>query len=115
MFVWRGWGIVVVLITFLCSLVAELITRGLAGRGYWETHSYPLAMALLGAAAVIWWADARLYARQEKRTLVDEKTGERFNVAPRHELFFVRMKWWSLVCAGGGMAVLLMNWVPGFK
>ena len=37
MFVWRGWGIVVVLITFLCSLVAELTTRGLAGRGYWET------------------------------------------------------------------------------
>jgi hypothetical protein len=115
MFVWRGWGIVVVLITFLCSLAAELITRGLAGRGYWETHSYPLAMALLGAAAVIWWTDARLYARQETRTLVDEKTGERLNFAPRHELFFIRMKWWSLVCAGGGIAVLLMNWAPGAK
>jgi len=25
------------------------------------------------------------------------------------------MKWWSLVCAGGGIAVLLMNWTPGFK
>lgn len=115
MFVWRGWGILVVLITFLCSLAAELITRGLVGRGYWETHSYPLAMALLGAAAVIWLADARLYARQETRTLVDEKTGERVHVAPRHELFFIRMKWWSLVCAGGGMAVLLMNWAPGFE
>ena len=115
MFVWRGWGIVVVFIAFLCSLVAELITRGLAGRGYWETHSYPLAMALLGAAALIWWADGRLYARGDKRTLVDEKTGERVTLAPRHELFFVRMKWWSLVCAGVAMAVLLMNWVPGFK
>ena len=27
MFVWRGWGIVVVLITFLCSRAAELITE----------------------------------------------------------------------------------------
>jgi len=115
MFVWRGWGIAVVLITFLCSLAAELITRGLAGRGYWETHSYPLATALLAAGAVIWWADARLYSRQRKRTLVDEKTGERIDFAARHEFFFVRMRWWSLVCAGAGLAVLIMNWVPGFK
>ena len=45
MFVWRGWGIAVVLIMFLGSLAAELITRSLAGLGYWETHSYPLAMS----------------------------------------------------------------------
>lgn len=115
MFVWRGWGILVIPITFLFSLVAELITRGLAGRGYWETHSYPLATALLGAAAVIWWTDARLYSRKEKRTLVEEKTGERFNLAPRHDFFFIRMKWWSVVCAGFGIGMLLMNWIPGFK
>src|ERR1044072_2797579 len=115
MFVWRGWGILVVVIPLLCSLLAELITRGLADRGYWETHSYPLAMALLGAAVVIWAGDALLYSRKEKRTLVDEKTGERFNFSPRHEFFFVRMKWWSLVCAGVGIAALLMNWVPGVK
>jgi hypothetical protein len=114
MFVWRGWGIAVVLIVFLCSLAAELITRRLAGLGYWETHSYPFAMALLAAGAVIWWADSRLYSRQH-RTLVDEKTGERINFAPHHELFFVRMRWWSLVCAGAGVALLIMNWVPGFK
>ena len=115
MFVWRGGDILVVLITFLCSLAAELITRGLAGGGYWETHSYPLAMALLASAAVIWWADALLYARQAKRILVDEKTRERFNFAPRHEFFFIRMKWWSLVCAGVGIAVHVMNWAPGFE
>jgi hypothetical protein len=55
--IWRGRGFLVPLIAFLCSLGAELIAKSLGGEGYWETHTYPLSMALLVAAGLIWGAD----------------------------------------------------------
>jgi hypothetical protein len=113
MLIWRGWGFLVPLITFLCSLAAELVTNGLGGEGYWKNHSYPLSIALLCAGGMIWWADAILATRYHERRLVDDKTGERVILVPRHDFFFVRVKWWGLVCAGFAVAVLLMNAVPG--
>ena len=114
MLVWRGWGFLVPLITFLCSLTVELVTDGLGGEGYWKNHSFPLSIALLSAGGAIWWADAILTARYRERSLVDDKTGERFILAPRHDFFFIRIKWWSLICAGFAVAVLIANAVPRF-
>jgi len=111
MIVWRGWGIVVPVIVFLCALFAQMIANSLGGSEYWEQHSYPLSMALLVAGGLVWLADLYFY-RNPGRTMVDEKTGERFLVAPRHDFFFLRLRWWSLVCLGFAVAILVMNWAP---
>jgi hypothetical protein len=114
MFIWRGRGFLVPPIAFLCSLGAELIAKSLGGEGYWETHSYPLSMALLVAAGLIWGADLYLF-RNPGRILRDEQTGDRFLFVPKHDLFFLRMRWWSLVCVGFAIAIFVANWTPGFK
>jgi hypothetical protein len=109
MFIWRGRGFLVPPIAFLCSLGAELIAKSLGGEGYWETHSYPLSMALLVAAGLIWGADLYLF-RNPGRILRDEQTGDRFLFVPKHDLFFLRMRWWSLVCVA---LLLRFLWLTG--
>jgi hypothetical protein len=106
--VWRGWGIVVPVVVFLSALFVQMISTKLAGDGYWEHHSYPLSMALLIAGGLIWLADRFLY-RNPGRITVDEKTGERFRWITRHDFFFVRLRWWSLVCLGAAVVVLILK------
>jgi hypothetical protein len=81
MFIWRGWGFLVPLIAFLCSLSAQLIAKNLGGEGYWETHSFPLSMALLVAGGLIWAIELYLF-RNPGRILRDEETGERVSLVP---------------------------------
>jgi hypothetical protein len=106
MFIWRGAGILVPVIAFACSLIGELLTRNLGGNEYWDTHSYPLSMALLVAGGLIWATDSYLF-RHPGRILRDEQTGERVLLAPKHDFFFMRMRWWTLVCIGFAIAILL--------
>jgi len=62
MFIWRGAGILVPVIAFVCSLLAELITRDLSGgKEYWDTHSTPFSLAMLVAGGLIWAMDSYLY------------------------------------------------------
>ena len=115
MFIWRGWGFLVPLIAFLCTLSGELIAKILGGEGYWETHSYPLSMALLVAGGLIWGTDLYLFRNPAGRVLRDEQTGERVLFVRKHDFFFLRMRWWSLVCVGFAIAIFVANWTPGFK
>ena len=102
MIVWRGWGILVLVISFACALSGELIAKSFGGDDYWDTHRYPLSAALLVASGLIWVADFYLY-RNPGRMLRDEQTGERVLFKRTHDLFYIRMKWWSLVCVAGAV------------
>jgi hypothetical protein len=112
MFIWRGWGVLVLFIVFLTSLAANLIANILAGRDYWNTHAWPLASALIVAGGLIWTTDIYFF-RKPARVLVDEKTRERVTLATRNDFFFIPMKWWGLISAGAGIVILATNTVPG--
>jgi hypothetical protein len=69
-------------------------------------------MAMLVAGILIWAMDSYLY-RNPGRVLVDEKTGERLLWSPKHDFFFLRMRWWGLVCVAVGIVSLVARWTPG--
>ena|ERR1700730_13879354 len=112
MFIWRGWGILVLLIVFLSSLAGNLLCDLLAGKGYWELHSWPFASALLVAGGLIWAVDS-YFSKKPERTLVDEKTGQRVTLVHKNDFFFVRMRWWGLISAAAGVLIFITNTVPG--
>jgi hypothetical protein len=112
MIIWRGYGFLVVLIALLVVLCANFLADHFGGDRYWESHSFPLGSALIVAGGLIWVIDSLLYGRPA-RTLIDEKTGERLVLVPRHDLFFLRMKWWAIIVLGFGVFVLATNFIPG--
>jgi len=113
MFVWRGAGILILLIVFLSSLAANLISNFLGGKGYWELHSWPLAIALFVAGGLIWIADMYFFKHPWPES-EHEKTGERGMLDHKNDFFFIRMKWWGLISAGSGILILITNTIPGF-
>lgn len=112
MFLWRGYGPVVIGIVFACSLAANLLANFIGGPTYWNTHGWPIAASFGVDAVIVWFLDLSL-AKKRPRTLVDEATGERFNLYRRHDLFFLRIRWWALIFAGLAVLILLTRWSPG--
>lgn len=112
MFIWRGWGVLVLFIIFMTSLAANLAANILGGSGYWNAHGWPLASALIIAGALIWMTNSYFF-KKPGRVLVDERTGERVTLSNNNDFFFVPMKWWGLISASAGILILATNWVPG--
>jgi hypothetical protein len=112
MIIWRGYGAVAIGVVFASSLVANLIANLIRGPRYWETHGWPIAVSFCVDAVVLWLIDVAL-ARRIPQTTIDKATGERTVGNKRHEFFFLRLRWWSLIFAGLAMLVLLTGWAPG--
>jgi hypothetical protein len=101
MIIWSGWGFMVALIVFGASLLAEVsIESSVNDMNYYQSHSWPLAVALLGSAVVTWFLGSFLN-RQPGPTAIDHPTGreEVLRDANRHRFFFIPMQYWGPILA----------------
>jgi hypothetical protein len=103
MIVWRGWGILSIVIGLLAMAAVQLATRMPSDPWTFRWHA---AAALAIAAVLNFWAGWRLN-RAPGRLVVDTTTGRRFEVRGRHDLFFIPMQYWSIAFALAAAALLL--------
>lgn len=108
--IWRGWGILVIVIGFVAALLSIFLTDALGWAGLAGDIGRRVAMGLSGAAggAAIWFVAMGLEGRPS-RTLVDPNTGQQ--VVFRKDagsLFFIPTKYWAFVLAGLGLLVAVV-------
>jgi ABC-type Fe3+ transport system permease subunit len=108
---WRGWGFLVAVFAFGCSLIANLIFNAVDGKGYYDHHKWPLAISLIVSAALCWFIGQRLN-RGSDRTAIDKLTGREFTIKrPRHTLFFIPMHWWGPILLAIALVLLVRHFV----
>lgn len=97
MLIWKGWGILTVLIIFIVWNVVFailLVLLHVIGLGA-PAEVISFSLALVAAASANWFAGKHLNGKPP-RELIDTKTGERVSLTSRHELFYINMEYWSL-------------------
>jgi len=88
-----------------CSLAANLLSNAVTGSGeYWETHAWPLALALLTAGLVIWWYSGLVERRTQPLPAPD---GTPPDGTPK------ALRWCGAAAAVIGLYVLIANKTPG--
>ncbi|MCR0982904.1 hypothetical protein [Roseomonas populi] len=95
MIIWRGWGILTVVILALVGGGATLAAGKLL-ESYGANVGYGFVLGLVAAATANWIVGNRLNGRPV-RELVDAQTGERVVLRTSHSLFFIPMQWWSVL------------------
>ena len=106
MIIWRGLGILVLLIAAGALFGGRFVTDKAFGGGYFEQNVWPAAAAVLFAGVVCWFLGRRLNKPARK------DAGEHRRMWT-HDLFFVRMEWWAFPLAAIAVAVFLTGWKPG--
>jgi hypothetical protein len=96
MIVWRGWGILVLVIAFAAALLVQVVVDALVGPDtYTRNTSLWLAVALLLAAPIVWMLGRRLNGRAP-RVLTDQQTGEEVILRPDHSFIWIKMEYWAI-------------------
>lgn len=111
MIIWSGWGFMVAVIVFVASLVTELtVESAFADESYYQSHAWPLVVALLVSAAVAWLWGSHLN-KQPGRTMIDKETGAEVVVGGggHHRLFFIPMQYWGPILAALAIASPLLR------
>lgn len=104
MLIWRGWGLMVLVLGVLGTLVTQLLVERYADmpgsfEAYRDAHRWVWLVSLGSAAAACWWLGQALEARALKRArvLTDAATGEQVQLKGHNDFFWVPIKWWALV------------------
>ena len=109
MIIWQGKGWLVAVIIFGCSLAANLLTNQITGsEEYWDQTLIPFAGSLLVAGVICWFVGVYL-KKGPTRVLVDEATGERVTLGPKHTLFWIPFKWCGVVAIVGSAVVIAVE------
>jgi hypothetical protein len=106
MVVWRGWGILVILLVVACMIGTQLVVNAILGDSTYQ--GWMIGGALLLAAVPVWFIGRRLNGRPG-RTLVDQAMGQQVTLRAKHDLFFVKMEYWAPLLAVGGVLLLLLG------
>jgi hypothetical protein len=109
--IWSGFGFLVFVFTFGCSLAANLLANAIIGdKAYWETHRWPLALALFVSAALCWFV-GRFFHNRKAQVLLDPKTGKEVVLRRSHTFFFVPMMWWGPLLVVFGFIALALEFL----
>lgn len=102
-FVWTGWGVLILLYGLAAMLVGGVIGRA-AGLGARQLITIGICEVL--AAVAVWFTGVRLNT-QPGRQLIDKKTGKEVVLRRRHTLFWIPMQYWAPVLALIGVIVMI--------
>jgi len=108
MLVWKGWGLAIVGFIFLFVLPVEILVENYLGVGQYKALAWPIPLAILLSAIPTTFVGMKLN-NKATRVLVDEETGERFEVKPDNSLLWIPMQYWGIILIAISALIYLKN------
>jgi hypothetical protein len=114
MVIWRGMGILALLVAILINVALNEGANNFFGvpegfKHYRDAHSWVWLLGMSLSAAACWflgrWVDAR--ALRNAQVVTDKATGQDMHLVSRHDLFWIPIRWWSLVWLAVGVLMAL--------
>lgn len=102
-FIWRGYGFLVPLITIVLVGVTSVLFSSIFN----TTQPYGVCIGALAAAVAIWYAGNSFNSPAKDRVMIDKATGQEFLIKPNHSLFFIKMQYWAYIVGAIGLFLLV--------
>jgi hypothetical protein len=97
MIIWRGRGIFIALIAFVCLILVELGTEAIfRDDTYYQEYGWPRLVGFGVAAALVYLLRGWFGVGQE-RTLIDKETSQEVQVDMESSLLFVPARYWPFI------------------
>lgn len=101
--IWRGAGWMVPALSFLVLILLQLVVEATGGN-YTESDFWPGFG--IGIAGFVNYVAGKHFNREPERASMDEQMSEQMGPRKRHDFWFIRMEWWGVALAVGGVALI---------
>ena len=94
--IWKGWGILAVIIPIVFILIVELLVNAVFGEGFYQKSSWTLSLVLMLSAVLIYIVGIKLNGKKGK-IVIDKESGEEMELKSTHSLFWIPLQYWGFV------------------
>lgn len=96
MILWKGKGILVLLITLAIAIIERLIVNQFIGPEVYQTEKWPIPLAITISASIVTFLGIRLNYDPSNHRFDPENTEPLPNKVV-HSLFWIRMEYWGIL------------------
>jgi hypothetical protein len=102
MFIWKGYGFLVAVITVISCAMFTMLFKSF--NGY---ESLGEGVGATFAGPIIWIIGKSLNDPKKYRYMIDQRTGREIIVSSNHSMFFIKMQYWAFIIGGLGILYCL--------
>lgn len=109
MIIWSGRGFLVAVIAVGALLLTQLVVDSISGdENFYQKNSWPKTVAML-VAALLTFGLHKLLSQEKPKVLIDQETGQEFEIHGNHSLFYIHVKWWPFIFVILGIFSILVS------
>jgi hypothetical protein len=110
MIIWRGMGILALIIAVIVSLIVHETANSMLGipegiKHYRDAYKVRWIVSMGLSALACWFFGNWLESRELKNTKVaiDKESGQEIRLISRHDMFWIPIRWWSIIWLVAGL------------
>jgi hypothetical protein len=97
MIIWRGWGVLSIVILIGAAVAIEFISEAIAGNDqFYNNNSMMMPLAFF-IGGILNYIISQKFFRSTDKVVIDKETGEETTLRKSHTLFFIPMVYWSFI------------------
>ena len=104
MLIWRGYGILVAILTIVAYVVAAAVAEHAWGTPLTPDHRGVVGLGgMLLAAALVYGLHLALARTSQPRVVIDKATGREITLVAKHDFFFIPVRFWAIILVALGV------------
>jgi len=108
MIIWKGWGILALLIPLILSWSIQFLADSVFGHDFYKTSTWAMPCVFIFSSFFVFLIGDKLNKKQG-RILIDPKTHENVEIKTSHTFFFIPMQYWGILWIGVGLWMYASN------
>jgi len=96
MIVWKGWGVLALLIPLLFSLLAGSAFDAIYGENLYKNSEWAMPLSLSLSSVLLYFVGIKLNNKPGK-ILIDPETNEQIELKTIHSMFWVPIQYWAFI------------------
>ena len=96
MLIWKGWGLLALLVPAVCSWTAAYMTGLLYGADYYTSNEWAMP-TVIGASSILVSYIGHKLNNRPSRVVVDIETNEQLELKSIHSFFWIPLQYWGII------------------
>ena len=108
MIIWKGWGILGVLIPVLLSISVDATTDSMLGVNMYKNSTWAMPLVLALSAIIVYFVGYKLNNKPGK-IVIDPENNERIELKTVHSIFWIPLQYWAGIILAFSIWMYIVN------
>jgi len=108
MIVWKGWGLLALIIPLFFSLLAGSVFDAIYGESFYKNSEWAMPMILSLSSVLLYFMGIKLN-NKPGRILIDPENNEQIELKTRHTMFWIPIQYWAFIVVGISIWMYIAN------